>query len=225
MNNTKHSKLDSLKLFLAGLGHRLESVLDRNSPTLSCGGIIRKSLADVKRAQKHCNQLLSRKSVLVLGRSFSQKAALINEIVRQRVMSDMLYHSMIHQEDVVATHYLSHDTGTCAAYCMDFHFEDIFEQLTTTRRRITADTNEILPENINQSHIIYKVQCGTRVRVRVVFENHEEVRQLLSYAEGAATAKMQEVRVTIFAFRIFFMIQLSARPTQNIHSVSVTRWN
>ena len=79
---TQHSKLRSLELFLERLEQRLDRALDGNNILLPCGGLVQKSLADVERAKRYCNILLSRMNVLVMGRSFAHKAALINEIVK-----------------------------------------------------------------------------------------------------------------------------------------------
>ena len=152
---TQHSKLRSLELFLERLEQRLDRALDGNNILLPCGGLVQKSLADVERAKRYCNILLSRMNVLVMGRSFAHKAALINEIVKERMISDNLYHSIIHQEDIVATYTLSYDTSRRHdTPPTDAQLQDIFERLTTTHKHITAERNEILPENIEHSHII-----------------------------------------------------------------------
>ena len=225
---TQRSKLRSLELFLERLEQRLDRALVGNNILLPCGGLIQKILADVERAKRYCNRLLSRMNVVVMGRSFAHKAALINEIVKERMISDQSYHSLINREDIVATYTLSYDTSKrCDASPTDAQLEDIFEQLTTTHNHITAERDEILPENIEHSHIIYKVQCSTRVRVRVVFENDEDVQRILSQAEGAASARIHEVR----NHRIFsqclnlIMMKILARPTRSVHSVSISRGN
>ena len=144
---TQRSKLRSLELFLERLEQRLDRALVGNNILLPGGGLIQKILADVERAKRYCNRLLSRMNVVVMGRSFAHKAALINEIVKERMISDQSYHSLINQEDIVATYTLSYDTSKrCDASPTDAQLEDIFEQLTTTHNHITAERDEILPE-------------------------------------------------------------------------------
>ncbi|OUS41992.1 hypothetical protein BE221DRAFT_142726 [Ostreococcus tauri] len=191
--------LQKLNAFVHCLRSALDQICsssaeDTPTPTLQ-GCLLVKCSSDARRIEERLKALLNHLHILIIGSTFKHKVALMNELV----LVGLYTRSSVENYAATCTdkYRISAEKYGDRDSCYELSSLQIdcaLSQMGVKDAPYHETGSGLLPEteNFQSSHIIYKVQYGSSVRVLVEFEDPSVISRLIAHANKFNTMKENE---------------------------------